>query len=116
MNYKFPDGSFRPTCINDGCNKPVTLSAGKLSGSNGSRVLRAVCQPCHNASYGKITKHGKVTLADGVTSIKKTYCENIDGRFNGQACTATGLDSAQLELDHIDGNHLNNERGLSKTK
>lgn len=39
---------------------------------------------------------------------KKTYCENIDGRL-GFTCTSTILISAQLEVDHIDGNPSNNE-------
>jgi len=38
---------------------------------------------------------------------RKTYCENIDSRL-GFVCTTTILLAAQLEVDHIDGNHLNN--------
>lgn len=108
MTHTFPDGSLRPTCLNLGCNNPVALSAGKLTDLDDKRVLRTVCHSCHNASYGKMTKKGRSALSDGVISVKKDYCENIDGRINGTPCTASGLDSAQLELDHIDGNHLNN--------
>jgi len=102
MFHSFPDGSVRPTCVNIGCNKPVTLSKGKLTDLPSKRILRTVCIDCHHASYGK------KTLKSNVTSHKKSYCENIDGRL-GVNCTATNLDSAQLELDHIDGNHLNND-------
>ena len=40
--------------------------------------------------------------------LKKTYCENIDGRLNGYKCTTTIPYKGALELDHIDGNVLNN--------
>ena len=39
---------------------------------------------------------------------RKRYCENVDGRL-GNMCTATIIDyEYQLEVDHIDDNHDNN--------
>lgn len=100
--HTFPDGTLRPTCVNIGCENPVALSKGKLIDPASKRILRTVCGDCHLASYGK------KQLRQGVVSHKKSYCENADGRL-GVPCTATNLNSAQLELDHIDGNHLNND-------
>jgi len=108
-SYRFRDGSPRPKCINPGCNSPVTCSSGGESSSPSSRTLRTVCHKCHRASYGKDS------LPFGVTSFKKDYCENIDGRIDGIPCTASNLSSAQLELDHIDGNHINNIPGNVQT-
>ena len=88
----------RPTCINYGCNKPVH-SAGRTS--TGLQIWRPYCGRCHKAVGGR------GTYAEGVTPVKKTYCENKDGRL-GFKCTATIIDSCQLDLDHIDGHHYNN--------
>jgi 5-methylcytosine-specific restriction endonuclease McrA len=100
--YRFPDPeqSYRPKCINHGCNSPVAV----LRGTNGvfkGREIRTVCSHCHQASYGK------KKLKDGVTAFKKDYCENRNGKL-GFVCTSTIHSSANLELDHIDGNHFNN--------
>ena len=39
---------------------------------------------------------------------RKDYCENIDGRL-GFKCTTTIIDTSyQLEVDHIDEDHTNN--------
>lgn len=114
--YTFKDGSPRPKCINTGCENPVTCSKGNELSAPSERSLRTVCSHCHEASYGKVRKSGKIVkLANGVTQFKKAYCENFDGHIVEPACTATGLDSAQLELDHIDGNHINNTQGNVQT-
>ena len=39
---------------------------------------------------------------------RKDYCENIDSRL-GYECTTTIVHSCQLDTDHKDGNHLNND-------
>jgi hypothetical protein len=39
---------------------------------------------------------------------RKSYCENIDGRF-GFKCTTTIMIDAMLQVDHIDGNPSNND-------
>ena len=47
---------------------------------------------------------------------RKTYCENIDGRLGHGKCTTTIIDAEwQLEVDHIDGNHDNNEESNLQT-
>ena len=99
--YRFPDGSNRPKCLNIGCNDPVALSRGNESEKK-NRTLRTLCNACHRAGYDK-----KKSLKDGVKSAKKGYCENVDGRL-GYVCTALIMYPGQLELDHIDGNHINN--------
>ena len=40
--------------------------------------------------------------------FRKDYCENIDGRL-GYTCTTTIVHMVQLDVDHKDGNHLNNK-------
>lgn len=107
--YRFPDGSPRPKCINIGCNNPVVCCKGNQHSPPSERALRTVCSYCHTASFGKTKKDGnKVQLRKGVVSFKKLFCENIDGHVTGEKCTASNLISGQLELDHIDGNHINN--------
>lgn len=41
-----------------------------------------------------------------LSGAKKSYCENRDGRL-GYVCVAPITHPAQLEVDHIDGNHAN---------
>ena len=48
------------------------------------------------------------SLEEGVRFAKKVYCENVDGRL-GYVCTAHIPYSGALELDHIDGNQVNNK-------
>jgi len=90
------DQTNRPECLNHGCNKLVTHS--------GSR-WRPFCGRCHRAGYGA------AELAEGVTSFKTGKCSNQDGHL-GFSC-AIDYDKAtwaigQTQVDHIDGNHLNN--------
>ncbi len=100
--YLFPDteGSYRPQCINVGCIDPVAIFRGTIGEAKG-REIRTVCSACHLASYRK------TPLREGIVSHKKSYCENIDSHL-GFPCTSTIHYSGVLELDHKDGNHLNN--------
>ena len=66
---QFPE---QPTCINLNCERPVVYSHTKKSGA---KRWRPVCGRCHMASYGA------KPLDEGIVEIKKTYCENIDGRL-----------------------------------
>ncbi len=100
--YRFPDPeqSYRPKCINHGCNNPVAVLRGTIGVFKG-REIRTVCSQCHLSSYSN------KPLKAGVTLHKKDYCENRNGEL-GFICTSTIHSSANLELDHIDGNHFNN--------
>jgi cytochrome c2 len=77
-----------------------------------------------NAGYASVADYSKASLeqraADaGFTTVAdylnsnhkyrrfKKYCENTDGRL-GYYCDYTKLLTAQLEVDHIDGNPKNN--------
>ena len=87
----------RPTCVNHGCNKPVA--------SDGKR-WRIHCGHCQGASYGR-NPH-----AAGVTPLKTGICSNIDGHL-GFPCVidwkkVPEFAKGMTEIDHIDGNHLNN--------
>jgi hypothetical protein len=91
--FNFPA---RPTCINEGCNKPV---------ANSGQRYRPVCGHCHQAGYGKHP------FAKGVTPFRTGKCSNQDGHL-GFKC-AIDYNKApwaigKTEIDHIDGNHLNN--------
>ena len=88
----------QPACINTNCNRKVAYSH---SHKNGNKRWRPVCYKCHLASYGASV------LEEGVVEVKKTYCENKDRRL-GYKCTAYIPYKGALELDHIDGNILNN--------
>lgn len=95
--------NFRPTCINHGCNKPVTFSA---KDEQGNKRWRIHCSHCQGASYGK-TPH-----AEGVTPFKTGMCSNIDGHL-GFKCfikwkKVPDWAKGMTEVDHIDGNHTNN--------
>lgn len=88
--------NFRPICLNHGCNKLVT--------TDGSR-WRPFCSGCHKANYGARK------LAKGVTPYKTGKCANQDGRL-GFSCaidyTKAPWTVGQTQIDHIDGDHLNN--------
>ena len=95
MRLKHPEDPNRPICVNIGCDRKVHLQS---RSSTGRPVYRPVCAACHKA---------KLNLREGVTAVKKDYCENGDGRL-GFECTATIIGSYQLDMDHIDGNHYHN--------
>ena len=84
----------RPICANHGCNSFCT-HCGKRH--------RPVCARCHKAGYGV------GTYKEGVVPVRKTICDNADGRL-GFPCATGGkeLPSCMFDLDHIDGDHYNN--------
>ena len=84
----------RPICVNRGCNSPCAHSG---------KRHRPVCARCHKAGYGV------GTYKEGVVPVRKTTCDNADGRL-GFPCATGGkeLPSCMFDLDHIDGNHYNN--------
>ena len=94
------NGDARPTCINIGCDLLATSSGRRWTGKV---RYRPYCGRCHQAAGGR------KTYAEGVTPVKKDFCENKDNRL-GFKCVTNGkkLDSCMLDLDHIDGNHIHN--------
>ena len=95
MKRRYPIDPNRPTCVNIGCEKLVHLIS---YSSTGKPTYRPLCDACRKP---------KNCAREGVTGVKKDYCENRDGRL-GHKCTATIMGYLQLDLDHIDGNHYNN--------
>ena len=95
----------RPICINHGCDQPVTYS--RRNTSDGSYRWRIHCSHCQAASYGKwLHRHG-------VTPYKKNVCSNVDGHLGWKCPTNFKLIPEGItcitEVDHIDGNHSNND-------
>jgi 5-methylcytosine-specific restriction endonuclease McrA len=88
----------KSVCVNEGCNQP---RMNHVYYKNGTKKHRPMCRRCFDAG------RGIKSYAEGVTPIKKKFCENRDGRL-GVVCKATNLQSFQLDLDHIDEDHENN--------
>ena len=91
-----------PTCINHGCSNPVTYS---YTTKQGRKRYRPVCSRCQKASYGA------TGYAPGVTPFVTGVCSNHDGGL-GWLClidwTRVEPGMVRTEIDHIDGNYLNN--------
>jgi len=75
-----------------------------IANKHGLKSLQQVV--AKNAGFETVTQY--TNSKHPYLRHRKTYCENIDGRL-GFVCTTTILLAAQLEVDHIDGNHLNND-------
>ena len=85
-------------CIVDGCNK-LGQHLGQYR-KNGSVRRRATCSKHHGIQYNLNGWEHR--------QHRKTDCENKDGRL-GFECKAVIIDPDwQLDVDHIDGNHKNN--------
>ena len=99
--------SSRPICCNIGCEKKVHLIG---YSSTGTPKYRPYCGSCHKSTYKGLP------FAEGVTPIKKDYCENSEGRL-GFTCATNGgkLHSCMMDLDHKDGDHYNNDHSNIQT-
>ncbi|MEZ0602951.1 HNH endonuclease [Paraburkholderia sp. IW21] len=64
---------------------------GSISKKTGLRRYRKICRKCEQAKYDKKNSY---------KLHKKTYCED---------CGFVAVVPAQLDVDHIDGNHANND-------
>ena len=93
---------FRPTCINEGCDRVVQT---RRINKNRTYDIRAECYKCHAGFRNR----------PGVIPHKKTYCENRDGRL-GFVCTTNIVNKitemgtiwyGMLDVDHIDGDPSN---------
>lgn len=84
-------------CSHPGCHRKGQ-HMGKYR-ADGSVMRRALCSKHHSIQYG---------IGDWVyKKNRKSYCENRDGRL-GYTCTSTIVWEGQLQVDHIDGDHSNN--------
>lgn len=95
-------GGSLPNCINPGCARPVQV---RHWTNTGLPSLKTECSSCASAR-----KKGRVR--EGITIVKKHYCENQDGRL-GFACPCDTARYAELpsdcyHMDHINGNHSDN--------
>ena len=88
-----------PICINYGCNS--SLHTRRIAKKTGKKEPRSVCGHCHLAGMGRHP------YKKDVTPFKQGKCSNEDGRL-GFICKAEIVDWCQTELDHIDGEKLNN--------
>lgn len=99
---KLMPGEFRPVCINTGCNKLVAAQKKEVSGH---RRWKPVCSHCSNA------QRGAQEYADGVIPFRTGTCSNTESRLGFPCPTNHDLLPKGMfftELDHIDGNHINN--------
>ena len=86
------DGRTAPTCLSPGCRKKCTM----LGTDEQGEFTYSRCCVDHGFSKPYLVH-------------RKDYCENTDGRL-GFKCTTTILDMRwQLEVDHMDENHSNND-------
>jgi hypothetical protein len=121
MKAKFIDeGMVEPTCVNPGCFKKVTCR------NWGNWSFKSECSGCMKLRKEKqyivednirffVDKNGNKT---GVIMHKETFCENHDGHL-GFVCPVPrdkweGFQFG-LDLDHVDGNHYNNDPSNVRT-
>ncbi len=120
----------KPKCVVKGCNNPGQHTGNKRK--DGSIVYRKKCaihHVEHLAKKNKVSvtkfkrnileksakKAGFQTITDYLNSKhtyrcnRLTYCENIDGRL-GFVCTTTVVDTAMLEVDHMNNDHSDNRK------
>ena len=99
----------RPTCSHPGCTAKAAHTG--TYRVDGTPRFRKACQK-HHVQHSAANKG--LTATDWLNSFhayrqhRKTCCENVDGRL-GFKCTYEINHSAQLQVDHIDGNPSNND-------
>lgn len=107
QKQKFYDsGNTLPKCINIGCNNNVSVR------NWGNWSFKTECNRCIRLRVKKI-------IQDNIVFHKKQYCENIDGHLGFRCPVPNQSDwehfQSGLDLDHLDGNHNNNEPHNVKT-
>jgi hypothetical protein len=81
-----------PKCSQEGCDKPADNA--------GNGRYHKLCTSHHHEKYNMKGWNYK--------KFRKDYCENVDGRL-GFVCTSTIIEPTwQLDADHRDGDHHNN--------
>ena len=102
------DFGIRPKCSVDGCDNDCQVYGKR---KDGTRTFRKICQQ-HHVEYCATNKGMSVTEWTNsfhpYRKYRKDYCENIDGRL-GFICTTNIVWDGMLDVDHIDGNALNND-------
>lgn len=132
----------RPTCETENCTKLAAIVNDLGNGSAYYRKWCATCHSTKTAAKHGLTSlvqvsaknqgfesvsdllHARASAKgfDSYTDYKnsnhaylkyrKSYCENIDGRL-GFTCTTNVVWKGMLDVDHINGNHYdNNEANL----
>lgn len=96
--------SKRPTCCNHGCDKPCSVSIGRIT--DDFPKWRPVCGHCQGASYGKHP------YAAGVTPFVTGFCSNSDGHLGWECWTDFNKMpddfKGRTQIDHVDGDSTNN--------
>ena len=105
----FSKGNKLPLCINDGCVNSVAI---RHWSAQGDPSLKTECHRCYKARTAKKT-------LDGVVFHKKKFCENNEGVL-GFICPFDTKRYAEFpsdvyHMDHLDGNHQNNNLDNVKT-
>lgn len=101
----------RPICINKGCGRYCIPSIGSLKKPNEYIKFRPYCSRCFRANSGL------TSLPSHITAFQKHKCSNLNGKL-GFPCIIgkeghrrikkIGCTKQMFQLDHIDGNSLNN--------
>lgn len=103
-------GGIIPLCINTGCGREVAI---RHWTKEGLPSLKSECTRCSSARK-------KNKLIEGVTVVKKTYCQNSTNEtgwsftcplgkiYNRDTNEEMIIPSDVYEIDHKDGDHQNN--------
>ncbi len=103
---KFLNAGYKiPKCVNQGCNNNVVVREWKYYS------FKSECSRCMKARKENIA-------VEGVIIHKKKFCENLDGHL-GFLCPVDNNRweefQSSLDLDHLDGDHFNNNPENVKT-
>ena len=119
-NPQIPRPQYRPRCSKRGCQNPRAIISTLNDGSPNYRRVCCRRQGLTVAEYqarklkNAAQRQGFATVTDYLNSRhpyrqhRRSYCENRDGRW-GFKCRYKIRHPAQLQVDHIDGNHINND-------
>ena len=95
------EGKTIPECVNIGCLREAAIRDVKASGNISFHNMCSRCKYQHES--------GK-PLDEGIENIRKNVCENSDGHLGWDCPLAfEEHESYQFILDHIDGDHTNND-------
>ena len=102
-------GNVLPLCINSGCDNNVAI---RHWSDAGNPSLRSECNSCISAKKKNKKK-------ENVIYYKKNYCENHNGILGFQcpmdSSRYSEFPSDIYHMDHVDGNHFNNDQKNVKT-